>query len=175
MVTDASKRRSQITFEFFLSLFVVKQIFELAVFQTSSLPLLNWRRRLPRNHLYALEKIKFIRQFSGQLACTLTRISLFTLSMRVDKAGLQFYFFLFPFFNSRQFLRQCCRQSFDVYLKRTKKTVERTCSPWIFPGQNEQPRNRRSKIWRRDHSFEGTVHTHGNYSWETETKTAVFV
>ena len=92
-----------------------------------------------------------------------------------DKAGLQFYFFLFPFFNSRQFLRQCCRQSFDVYLKRTKKTVERTCSPWIFPGQNEQPRNRRSKIWRRDHSFEGTVYTHGNYSWETETKTAVFV
>ena len=78
------------------------------------------------------KKIKFIRQFSGQLACTLTRISLFTLSMRVDKAGLQFYFFLFPFFNSRQFLRQCCRQSFDVYLKRTKKTVERTCSPWIF-------------------------------------------
>ena len=34
--------------------------------------------------------------------------------MRVDKTGLQFYFFLFPFFNSKhfpqQFLRQCCIQ-----------------------------------------------------------------
>ena len=175
MVTDVSKRRSRITFEFFVRLFVVRQIFELAVFQTSSLPLLNWRLRYPETIFMPWKKIKFIRQFSGQLACTLTRISLFTLSMRVDKAGLQFYFFLFPFFNSRQFLRQCCRQSFDVYLKRTKKTVERTCSPWIFPGQNEQPRNRCSKIWRRDHSFEGTVHTHGNYSWETETNAAVFV
>ena len=38
------------------------------------------------------------------------------------------------------------KQSFDVSLKTTKKTVERTCCPWIFPGQNEQPRNRRRKI-----------------------------
>ena len=34
----------------------LKWVCELAVFQTSSLPLLNWPRRFPRNHLYALEK-----------------------------------------------------------------------------------------------------------------------
>ena len=65
--------------------------------------------------------------------------------------------FLTADFFSWQFLRQCCRQSFDVYLKRTEKTVERKCHLWIFPGQNEQPRNRRRKTWRWDHSFEGTV------------------
>ena len=70
MVTDVSKRRSRITFEFFVRLFVVRQIFELAVFQTSSLPLLNWRLRYPETIFMPWKKIKFIRQFSGQLACT---------------------------------------------------------------------------------------------------------
>ena len=38
---------------------------------------------------------------------------------------------------------------------------------WILPGQNDQPSNRH-KIWRRDHSFEDFMHSHGY-------KTTVFV
>ena len=50
----------------------LKWVCELAVFQTSSLPLLNWPRRFPKKHLYALEKNKFIRKFSSPRACIFT-------------------------------------------------------------------------------------------------------
>ena len=69
---------------------------------------------------------------------------------------------------------ECAKQSFDVYLKRTKKTWKRTCCPWILLGGNDQPSKRR-KILRRDDSLERTLHSCGYNSWETETKTTVFV
>ena len=48
-----------------------------------------------------------------------------------------------------------------------KETGKRTCCPWILPRQNDQPSNLH-KIWRRDHSFEDFMHSHGY-------KTTVFI
>lgn len=45
---------------------------------------------------------------------------------------------------------------------------------WITYCKNDQPSNRH-KILKRDHSCEETMHSYGHSSWETETKTSVFV
>ena len=95
----------------------LKWVCELAVFQTSSLPLLNWPRRFPKKHLYALEKNKFIRKFSSPLACIFTCNLFFTVLKRVDKAGLRFYLYLFPFLMANIFILKV----FTTVLQTAKK------------------------------------------------------
>ena len=73
------------------------------------------------------KKINFIRKFSSQLACILTCNSFFTVLMHVDRAGLQFYFFLFPSLTANifywQLLWQCQRQQKKKYIYIRKERV----------------------------------------------------
>ena len=52
---------------------------------------------------------------------TLTCTSFFTVLMRVDKTGLQFYFFLFPFFNSKHFFPTVFTTVLQTAKKKKKK------------------------------------------------------
>ena len=102
----------------------LKWVCELAVFQTSSLPLLNWPRRFPKKHLYALEKNKFIRKFSSPRACIFTCNLFFTVLKRVDKAGLRFYLYLFPFLMANIFILKVFTTVLQT-AKKKKKEKER--------------------------------------------------
>ena len=70
--------------------------------------------------LFPGKKIKFIREFSSLLACISTCNSFFTALMRVVKTGLQLYFFLFPFFNSKHFFPN---RFYDSVADNEKKSV----------------------------------------------------
>ena len=52
----------------------------------------------------------------------------------------------------------------------TRKPLERPS--WTHSNKNSSNRH---KIWRKNYSFEGIMYSHGHYSWETQTKTTVFV
>ena len=99
----------------------LKWVWELAVFQTSSLPLLNWPRRFPKKHPYALEKNKFIRKFSSPRACIFTCNLFFTVLKRVDKAGLRFYLYLFPFLMANIFILKVFTTVLQTAKKKKKK------------------------------------------------------
>ena len=51
----------------------------------------------------------------------MTCTSFFTVLMRVDKTGLQFYFFLFPFFNSKHFFPTVFTTVLQTAKKKEKK------------------------------------------------------
>ena len=83
------------------------------------------------------KKIYFIRKFSSQLACILTCNSFFTVLMHVDKAGLQFYFFLFPSLTANifswQFLWQCWgQQKKNIYIYKKRKSFNSKFFIFIF-------------------------------------------
>ena len=65
---------------------------------------------------------------------TVTCTSFFTVLMRVDKTGLQFYFFLFPFFNSKHFFPNSFYDSVadSKKKKKRKKGFVSKCSIFIF-------------------------------------------
>ena len=108
----------------------LKWVCELAVFQTSSLPLLNWPRRFPKKHLYALEKNKFIRKFSSPLACIFTCNLFFTVLMRVDKAGLRFYLYLFPFLMANIFILKVFTTVLQTAKKKKRKRKRKKEFRW---------------------------------------------
>ena len=62
-------------------------------------------------------KNKFIRKFSSPLACIFTCNLFFTVLKRVDKAGLRFYLYLFPFLMANIFILKV----FTTVLQTAKK------------------------------------------------------
>ena len=77
---------------------------------------------------------------------------------------------LIPFLEKQQNVRDKAL----LFMWRGSRRLENgNCYPWILPGSNTQPSDRR-KIWRRDQSLEITVHSHGRDSGETKTKATAF-
>ena len=58
----------------------------------------------------------------------MTCTSFFTVLMRVDKTGLQFYFFLFPFFNSKHFFPTVFTTVLQTDSKKKEKEKEKKVS-----------------------------------------------
>ena len=70
-------------------------------------------------------KNKFIRKFSSPLACIFTCNLFFTVLKRVDKAGLRFYLYLFPFLMANIFILKVFTTVLQTAKKKEKKKKER--------------------------------------------------
>ena len=67
------------------------------------------------------KKIKFIRKFCSPLACIFTCNLFFTVLKRVDKAGLRFYLYLFPFLMANIFILKVFTTVLQTAKKKKKK------------------------------------------------------